>query len=386
MKYILPAILLAAVACYGETPVPDGFGINIHFTDPRPGEMKMIVDAGFKWVRMDLNWGGTEREKGKYDFRAYDRLMTALDEHGIRALFILDYANRHYDNGLSPHTDEGRAAFARWTAAAVEHFKGRNVLWEMWTEPNLKQSWKSEPNVTNYTALAIAVGKAIKTVAPREKYCGPAVCEINLKFLEACFQGGALEYWDAVTVHPYRGISPPETVLPEYAKLRILIDKYAPKGRRIPILSGEWGYSTVQKNIDDEKQGKYLSRQFLMNLLAGVPLSIWYDWHDDGTDPKDKEHHFGIVRHQFFKERDPVYDTKPAYATLQVLVANLRGYRFDKRIETGSPDDFVLLFRKNWQTKFAAWTVAAPHEAVVGGERMTLTGAVQYIEPKETPR
>ena len=48
--------------------IPAGFGVNIHFTDPRPGEMKMLAAAGFRWVRMDLKWDATESEPGRYDF------------------------------------------------------------------------------------------------------------------------------------------------------------------------------------------------------------------------------------------------------------------------------------------------------------------------------
>lgn len=363
--------LLFSVVCSGQTPVSDGFGVNIHFTDPKPGEMKMLADAGFKWVRMDFGWGRTEREKGKYDFSPYDRLMTALDEHGICALFILDYGNRHYDDGLAPCTEEGRAAFARWVTAAVEHFKGRGILWEMWNEPNIK-FWKPEPNVTNYIALARATGKAIKAVAPREQYAGPATSRIDMKFLEACFQGGLLEYWDSVTVHPYRQ-KDPETVLPEYAKLRALIDQYAPKGKRIPIISGEWGYSCAWKNFNDERQAKYLPRQFLVNMMTGVPLSIWYDWRDDGTDPKNPEHHFGVARHS-------LKETKPSYTALQTLVAELHDYRFEKRVESS---DFILMFRKSSGVKYAAWTTnAAPHEVTVGGRRLTLTDVPQYISAR----
>ena len=35
-----------------------------------------------------------EREKGLYDFSAYDRLLAALDAHQIRAVLIFDYSNR----------------------------------------------------------------------------------------------------------------------------------------------------------------------------------------------------------------------------------------------------------------------------------------------------
>jgi hypothetical protein len=35
-------------------PVTDGFGVNIHFTQPKAGELEMLAAAGFKWVRMDF--------------------------------------------------------------------------------------------------------------------------------------------------------------------------------------------------------------------------------------------------------------------------------------------------------------------------------------------
>src|SRR5438477_11253673 len=126
-----PAVA-ADVGLPGLGVVPEGLGVNIHFTDPRPGEMEMLAAAGFRFVRMDFTWGGTERNRGEYDFAAYERLLAALDRHHIRAVFILDYSNRLYDDGLSPHTDDGRAAFGRWAAAAATHFKGRGVTWEVW--------------------------------------------------------------------------------------------------------------------------------------------------------------------------------------------------------------------------------------------------------------
>src|SRR5215831_6602849 len=62
-----------------QTPtVPDALGVNIHFTDPRRGEMKMLSEGGFRWVRMDFSWSRTEKTKGEYDFAPYDRLLSAL--------------------------------------------------------------------------------------------------------------------------------------------------------------------------------------------------------------------------------------------------------------------------------------------------------------------
>jgi len=355
--------------------------------------MEQLAAAGFTWVRMDFTWEATERGPGVYDFSAYERLLSALEAKGIRALFILDYGNRLYDEGLAPHTEAGRQAFARWAAAAVKQFAGRDIIWEMWNEPNIG-FWKPEPNPPDYIALALAVGKAVRAAQPDACYVGPATSGVDFNFLEQCFQAGLLDYWDGVTVHPYRS-EPPETAIPDYERLRALLAAYGPKGKQIPILSGEWGYTATR--VGPELQGKYLARQWLSNLLAGVPLSIWYDWHDDGPDPNEGEHNFGTVAYD--------YSPKPAYRAAQTLTSALRGLRFQARLTVGDSDDFILSFAEGERRVLVAWTVGAAHqvplplaeghctvismtgesqEASVGPEglRLLLTDAPQYLTPK----
>ncbi len=371
MKYTTPLVIalaaslsrlgIAASPALPSSAVPDGLGVNIHFTDPRPGEMEQLTAAGFRWVRMDFHWEGTEKERGKYDFSAYERLLTALDAHHIHALFILDYGNKLYEPLAAVTTDEGRAAFARWAAAATTHFKGRGVIWEIWNEPN-GGFWKPKANVEQYAAAALAASKAIREATPSELLVGPATSGVDMKFLESCFQAGLLTYWDAVSVHPYRQAGP-ETAEKDYHDLRKMIDQYAPKGRKIPILSGEWGYSSGWKNFDPAKQGKFLPREWLTNLAHGIPVSIWYDWHDDGKDPKEPEHHFGTTENEYHAGRDPVYDPKPAYIAAKTLTSNLEGFRFVKRLAAGGADDYAMLFANGDKLRLAVWTVATePHE------------------------
>lgn len=341
--------------------IPDGLGVNIHFLDPRPGEMEMLADGGFRWVRMDFSWSAIEHEKGKYDFSAYDRLMAALEKHHIRAIFILDYSNRHYDRGQSPSSDEGRRAMARWAAVAARHFRGRGIVWEMYNEPNI-QFWRPKPNVGDYTRMALEVGGALETVAPEELFVGPATSTFDFKFLEKCFQAGLLKYWSAVTIHPYRAQCP-ETAAADYARLRQLIDRYAPRGKKIPIISSEWGYSAVGDKSPEVRQGKFLPREWMTNLACGVPISIWYDWHDDGSDPKEAEHHFGTVRRPYDAARQPVYEEKPAYTAARTFATLFEGFHFQKRLPQASPDDYVFVFAKGDQRRYAVWTSAKEHAA-----------------------
>lgn len=343
--------------------IPEGLGVNIHFTDPRQGEMKMLAEAGFRWVRMDFSWSGIEKEKGTYDFSLYDNLVDSLNKYHLKALFILDYGNPLYDHGLSPHSSKAVHAFAQWAAASVRHFAGQGFLWEMWNEPNIG-FWKPKPDVNAYIRLALATAKAIQKVTPEEALIGPATSGFPLDFLEACFKAGLLKYWSAVSVHPYRQEGP-ETVSKDYKYLRQLISKYASPGKTIPVISGEWGYSAAWKGFDSEKQGRMLAREFLTNLSFKIPLSIWYDWHNDGDNPKEAEHNFGTVAYAYHPNENPVYDPKPAYFAIKTLTDALRGFHFDQRINTENPSDHVLLFQKKKEIRIAAWTTQEPHTIVV---------------------
>ena len=363
--------------------IPLAFGVNIHFVEPREKEIDMIAEAGFRFIRMDFAWGRIEREKGRYDFSGYDQLVESLAKRNIRPLFILDYGNRHYDEGLAPHTEEGRAAFSKFAAAAAKRFADKGILWEIWNEPNLDQFWKPKANAEDYNALALAVCKAMREADPGCKIVAPATSGIPFDFLEKFFQTGVLKWLDGVTVHPYRG-KEPETATPEYAKLRELIDKYAPRDKKgLPILSGEWGYSLLHFRRDAnpaEKQAQYLARQFLVNLMNDVRLSIWYDWHDDGPDPNEYEHNFGTVTH--------TYEPKPAYLAAKTLLHTLSGMAYRERIPLESPDDYALLFSDGAKWAVAAWTTGEAHSLSLPVKAdkvriISMTGDVREAQAKE---
>ena len=354
--------------------VPAGLGVDIHFTAPKAGEMEMLAAGGFTWVRTDLSWRATEPAPGVYDFTRYDGLWTALAAQHVSAILTLDYGNPLYDGGWAPHTDTGRAAFAAWAQAAVSHFRGRPVLWELYNEPNTG-FWKPAPNVSDYIRLAKLVGPAIHAADPTAVFIGPATSGFDFTFLDACFQAGLLQEWSAVTVHPYRS-SGPETASADYQRLRMLIAQHV-TDRQIPILSGEWGYSTSTPGIDEAQQGNLLARQWLSNLMNGVPLSIWYDWRDDGPPGSSSaQAHYGTVLQPYLPGTQPVFSPKPAYFAAQVLTATLYGFQFSRRLPTASQSDFVLEFKKHDGTKrYALWTTGPPHPLRVSD----LQGSFQWI-------
>lgn len=395
---ILMALLSTSVnAAQSGLPafvIPDCLGVNIHFAGVEREQVDKIADGGFRFIRMDFAWAAIEKTKGKYDFKAYDELVDSLATKDIRALFILDYGNPLYDKEMAPNTDEGRAAFAKFAAAGAAHFAGRGVLWEIWNEPN-GGFWRPQANADDYVKLAKVVYPALKNADPGCTVLAPALAGWDLGFLENAFKAGLLEATDVVSLHPY-GSGKPEDAAILYGKVRELIDKYGPKGRDYPIVSGEWGYSSYNKGVPDETQADYIARQFLSNIINGVRLSIWYDWRDDGPDPNENEHRFGTVA-QDMKD-------KPAFVAVKTLTGELSGYAFANRIQIGPGDDYLVLFKKDGDYRLAAWTTGEPHavklpldvkeveivsrsgartkaEVKDGKLELKLTGSPQYVEP-----
>ncbi|HWD91517.1 MAG TPA: cellulase family glycosylhydrolase [Verrucomicrobiae bacterium] len=371
---VLAEITFAAGSRAAEFPdpaLPAGVGVNIHFTREHERDIDLIAAGGFKFIRMDFFWESIETKKGQYDWSAYDELTANLERRGVRPYYILDYSNPLYEeigsgknpiNGkvetarMSPQHPESVAAFARFAAAATEHFHGRHVIWEIWNEPN-GSFWELKPDVRQYTTLALETCKAIRRADPQATIVAPATSGFQWDFMEAFLKSGALEFIDGVSVHPYRSPrQPPESAAGEYRRLRELIERYAPTEakKKIPIISGEWGYSSNTKGVSPETQAAFLVRQQLSNLLLGVPISIWYDWKNDGSDPNENEHNFGTVT--------PDLHPKPAYLAVQTLTRELSGYRISQRFDTGNTNDFVLvLTNAPGETKLAAWTRAAAH-------------------------
>ena len=377
MKPLATLLVLGLLhqALCGQIPpavIPAGVGVNIHFVTGHASDLDMITNAGFRFVRMDFSWEATERKAGVYDWTEYDELTANLEQRGLRALYILDYVNGLYEpmvdarravgepapeqHVASPRHPESVAAFARWAAAAAVHFRSRHLVWEIYNEPN-GDFWRPKPDAAEYTTLALATARAIREAEPSAIIIAPAMSGFDWKYMESFLQSGMLAFLDGVSVHPYRAPNqPPETAAADYKRLRELIDRFAPASKRgkIPILSGEWGYASNTKGVSLETQAAFAVRQQLCNLLNGVPLSIWYDWKNDGHDPADNEQNFGTVKEDL--------EPKPAYTALKAMTAELSGYRLERRLEGMAGSDFVLVFVNGaGARKAAAWTLADQH-------------------------
>lgn len=363
----------------GSLALPVGRGLNIHFDGPgMDGEAAMMGRAA-EIIRMDLNWQETEPSRGVYNFSRYDELQESLAEHGMRLWLILDYSNPIYcPNMSSPITPEQQEAFARWAAAAAVHYQERSAespgdgegaaggkrelrsnavrgaspalpslahlssaaplplpYFEIYNEPNIG-FWKNAsgmpaPNASQYADLAMRTASAVRAAAPSALLIAPCTSGLDLGFMNVSFSRGLLELVDGVAVHPYRR-GPPETVVHDYAGLRALMDQFNGGSSRA-IISSEWGWTTCDypcvpsgPNATEDDQARFAVRRFLIDAMESVPVSIFYEWRDNGNNKTMREWNFGIVDADYRPSNASYpYAPKPAFSALSAYFSFLRG-------------------------------------------------------------
>jgi len=338
---------------------------NLTVDDP---SIQLIADAGAKFLRVDLKWANIEKTVGVYDFSYYDPLVSLCQSKGMRMILILDYANSLYNSGNAPSDDASRTAFVNFVTAAVTRYKGIGVIWEIWNEPNEDKFWKPAASVADYAALNLLVCQDIRSISPDEWIIGPGLSGFDWTFIEGCFQRGILQYWDAVSVHPYRSQLIPETALPDYDQLKNLIEKYRPAGRGISIIDSEWGYSLGWVNMDVDVQAKLDLRCKFVDMMSGTRTSITYSWRDQGSSTTpDNFSLFGL--------HDTNLVERASGTAYRVFSAALKGYGFKTRLDIGSPNDYCLLFASGTTCKLVAWTTAAAHNVVLPASAGSFAGS-----------
>lgn len=382
-KILYSVIALAIILISGiyskvfSENIPSGIGVNINFTEAQQQDLDLIKEAGFNIARTDLKWAKIEAQKGTYKWTEYDQLINGLTSRGIRAYLILDYNNYNYlaahelDAADIPVQIDG---FKRFASAAVARYKGKGIIWEIWNEPNLDNFWRPVNNPNDYMRLLKSTVPELRKADPDAIIVAPAVAFVanTFSFLETCAQNGLFDYIDAVSVHPYKNATPESGNLDYlYDTVRNLIKKYNPDNPNLPIVGGEFGFSTAWSGITEEIQGNYLPRQLLYHKIKNIPFSVIYDLRNDGTDPANVEHNFGILRHDYTK--------RPAFYNIKSLNTNLKNTTYTKRL-TSDPADYLLEFNNPTKKMLAAWTTKATHTVTVYGKTITISQKPVYID------
>lgn len=350
----------AAPAMRAEGEMMSRFGVNVHRFNQADADR--MQQAGMRFVRLTMTWSRIEARRGVYDWKEADDRIDAITKRGMRPVIVLAYSNPLYappaakrgnrSQWQPPVGGEAKAAFVNWARAAVARYSADNPVWEIWNEPDTDGFWPDKADPVAYAALALETCRNIRGMAPAAEVWGPGLSSWNnvsaatSPYFRAVLSTPLPSCLSAVSVHPYLHWSQIDAA-PSYWRSVAGV----PATTRRPLVSSESGISTYNARITAFTQASYLVRMLIYDHMADVRATLWYDWKDDGSNPADPEHHFGLL--------DSKGGDKPAMQALEQLASKTRGL------------DRQCLDRLDGLVRVYMWRKEAPNDLTVVAWRAT---------------
>lgn len=248
-------------------------GTATHFSQGwNTSMLRSAAAIGATSIRDSISWATIETAPGVYDFSdprvAY--VQKALDQ-GLDVTLVFSSTHPLYDGGTTPNSATGVAAYAKFIAAAVQHFQGVSAI-EIGNEFNsndfvsgVVQRDSYSLRDEHYMDILSAVSGAVSTMFPEVKILGGATHSIPIGYLTELFNKGALNLIDGITIHPY-------TSTPEQLADQLDLLNTATGDHKTPIYVTEFGQHF--KNLADAPA--YLLKMTAVMAAAEVVSADWY--------------------------------------------------------------------------------------------------------------
>jgi len=288
-----------------------------------------MAATGATWTRWDIPWPAVQPDgPDSWDWSLPDRVLAAMNAHGLYSLPILDYtpawarvAGCGVDACAPARTDD----FVRFATAAVTRYAPAGVrAWEIWNEPNLAFFWAPNPDADAYAALLKAVTRAIHAAQPGAVVLAGGLAPAQtvqgqvhpVDFLRRIYDTAGAASFDGVAMHPYSFPALPADGLvwsgwSQLNQLRSLMVARGDSAKGIWIT--EFGAPTGGKgsavtlaarrydrgtdHVDEAFQAQTAKEGWAQAAAATwIHGFFWYSFADLGTDPDKPEDHLGIVR------------------------------------------------------------------------------------------
>lgn len=300
-------------------------------------ELDLIDHEGFNAIRLHVEWPVVEPAPGQFDWAETDRQIIEAAKRQLQILAVVTYTPSWAAVAVGPNYLHPRPAdpaqFGAFVKIAAERYRGMVRSWEIWNEPNVVQSFAPAPDPGVYSRLLQNAYTAIKSTDPQSTVITggtspSATSDTGIApaaFMQAIYDNGAGDYFDAVAMHPYSAPNllsapgPPESSNAAIAAVTEVLRSHGQGDK--PIWFTEFGASTAgqsagdlgQVGVTEQRQAEILvdAIRYLRTLANCGPLFI-FDHRDIDSASNNVEFRYGLLRSDF--------SPKPALPAVQQLL------------------------------------------------------------------
>jgi hypothetical protein len=316
-----------------ETP----FGMNTFLEqevliEVRAQTLKMLGDAGFRYIRQQFPWEDIEIH-GKGDFTdrrndpegidawaKYDNIVQLAEENGIEIIARLDNPpswTRALTDTIGTHAPpDNFDNYGDFVEEVVSRYKDKIRYFQIWNEPNIYPEW-GEQNVDpeTFTQLLCAGYDRAKAANPEAVIIAGALSptvaldgrDLNdLIYLQRLYKSGAGECFDILSAQGYGLWSGPTdqrlrpTVInyPHVLLIRDFMVQYGDEEK--PIWISEAGWNNVPEQMDDPYGRVTSDQQARYAVQAYQRAQRDWPW-------------AGVINYWFFKRATDLETDQPSY-------------------------------------------------------------------------
>jgi hypothetical protein len=314
--------------------------------------LRLLKDAGFKWIRQEFPWEDIEIE-GKGVFRdrrqgrdisswaKYDHIVELAEEYGIAIIARLDNppawtrAGGNEAGTLAPPDDY--RDYGDFVHAVVSRYKGRITYYQIWNEPNIYPEWGEGPvDPEAYTEL-LKVGYArAKEADPQAIILSAGLAPTtevtpenlaDLAFLQGMYDAGARDYFDILSVQGYglwngptdRRVHPDRANFSRVLLIRELMVRNGDAHK--PIWASEVGWNALPRNFDgfpyygrvsEQLQAQYSAQAYRLAQLEWPWMGVMNYWFFKRASDHEKDQAF-----YYFRMMEPDFSPHPVYEALK---------------------------------------------------------------------
>jgi polysaccharide biosynthesis protein PslG len=220
-----------ATAAAPAAPAPSGkfaYGLQVQLWDFSAQGKSLVVgnvkQAGFNWMKHQVEWQTVEPAAGQYDWRELDNIVNSGNSQGINVMLSVAHAPTFYRSATSGLMPSDPSTFQNLMQAMAARYKGKVQAYELWNEENLARE-AGPPNIdpSNYLPLLKAGFTGVKAGDPTALTLlgalsptganTPGVSMDDVSYLQALYaiNGGEVRnYFDVLGAHPSGFAIPPD--------------------------------------------------------------------------------------------------------------------------------------------------------------------------------